>query len=97
MFDGVVRLLTNIRYRQDLKKNLISLGTLDSLGCIYLAKDGIMKITKGASVVMKGEKIGNLYILLGNIVIGGAIASTLVEPDSSEESALRWRLDVVFL
>lgn len=44
MFDGVVRTLTNVRYVPDLRKNLISLGTLDSLGYGYSAKDGVMKI-----------------------------------------------------
>jgi hypothetical protein len=29
----------NVRYVQNLKKNLISLGTLDSLGCSYSAND----------------------------------------------------------
>jgi hypothetical protein len=77
MFDGVVRTLTNVRYVPDLKKNLISLRTLDSLGYGYLANDGVMKITKGALVVMKGKKIGNLYELLESTVTGGAVASTL--------------------
>jgi hypothetical protein len=52
-----VRTLTNVSYVLDLKKKMISLGTLDFLGYSCLAKDGVMKIAKGASVVMKGEKI----------------------------------------
>ena len=32
MFDGVIRKLQNVRHVPELKKNLISLGTLDSLG-----------------------------------------------------------------
>jgi hypothetical protein len=35
MHDGIVRTLTNVRHIPDLKKNLISLGTLDSLGYKY--------------------------------------------------------------
>jgi hypothetical protein len=35
MHDGIVRTLTNVRHMLDLKKNLISLGTLDSLGYKY--------------------------------------------------------------
>jgi hypothetical protein len=58
MFDGIVRILTNVRYVLYLKKNLISLGTLDSLGYGYSAKNGVIKITKGAMVIMKGNKIG---------------------------------------
>jgi len=37
MNDGVLRTLTNVRHISDLKKNLISLGTLDSQGCKYCA------------------------------------------------------------
>jgi hypothetical protein len=35
IFDGIVRTLTNARYVLDLKKNLISFGTLDSLSYSY--------------------------------------------------------------
>jgi hypothetical protein len=92
MFDGVVRVLTNVRYVPDLKKNLISLGTLDSLGYSYSAKDGVMKITKGALLAMKGEKIGNLYKLLGNTVTGGAAASISAEPDNDDTILWHMRL-----
>lgn len=54
MFDGVVRVLSNVRHVPDLRKNLISLGVLDDLGYLYSSKGGIMKITKGALMVMKG-------------------------------------------
>ena len=54
MFDGVVRVLSNIRHVPDLRKNLISLGVLDDLGYSYSSKGGIMKIIKGALMVMKG-------------------------------------------
>ena len=56
MFDGVVRVLSNVRHVPDLRKNLISLGVLDDLGYSYSLKGGIMKITKGALMVMKGHK-----------------------------------------
>jgi hypothetical protein len=61
MFNGVVRTFTNVRYVLDLKKNLISLCTLDSLGYSYSIRDGVMKITKSALMVMKGYKIDNLF------------------------------------
>jgi hypothetical protein len=90
MFDGIVRILTNVRYVPNLKKNLISLGTLDSLGYGYSAKDGVMKITKGTMVIMKGKKIGNLYKLLGDTVIGGVVMSTLVEPN--DDNTVLWHM-----
>ena len=54
MFDGVVRVLSNVRHVLDLRKNLISLGVLDDLGYLYSSKGGIMKITKGTLMVIKG-------------------------------------------
>ena len=49
-----------------LKKNLLSLGQLDSNGCKTHIQDGIMKIVKDALVMMKAEKIAaNLYMLKG--------------------------------
>ena len=54
MFDGVVRILSNVRYVPDLRKNLISLEVLDDLGYLYSSNGGIMKITKDALMVMKG-------------------------------------------
>ena len=35
MFDGVVRVLSNVRHILDLRKNLISLEVLDDLGYSY--------------------------------------------------------------
>ena len=61
MFDGIVRVLCNVRHVPDLRKNLISLGVLDDLGYSYSSKSGIMKITKGALMVMKGQKVRTLY------------------------------------
>ena len=57
IFGGVVGVLSNVRYVPDLRKNLISLGVLDDLGYSYSLKGGIMKITKGALMVMKGQKV----------------------------------------
>ena len=54
MFDGIVRTLCDVRHVPEVKKNLISLGTLDSNGYCYKSIGGVMKVTKGAMVVMKG-------------------------------------------
>ena len=60
-----------------MKKNLISLGTLDSNGYCYKSENGSMKVSKGAMVVMKGQKVeGNIYKLLGNTIVGGAAVVT---------------------
>jgi len=63
MFDGIVMTLTDVRHVPDLKKNLVSLGTLDSQGYRYSAEGGVMRVSKGASVVIKGELHNGLYFL----------------------------------
>ncbi|PKA57599.1 Retrovirus-related Pol polyprotein from transposon TNT 1-94 [Apostasia shenzhenica] len=68
IFDGVIRTLIKIRHVLDLRKNLISLGTLDNSGCTFTYSDDIIKVKKGALVVMKGEKIRLLYRLIGETI-----------------------------
>jgi hypothetical protein len=48
----VVRALREVRHVLDVKKNLISLGTLDSKHYSYKSDNGIMKVSKGFLVVM---------------------------------------------
>ena len=47
-FDGSVRTLTEVRYIPDLKRNLISLGMLDSSGYSFKSEPSILKIVKGS-------------------------------------------------
>ena len=49
MHDRVMRTLTDVRHIPDLKKNLISLGVLDSQGYKYSAQGGVLKFSKGAN------------------------------------------------
>ena len=77
MFDNVVRTLKDVRHVLDLKKNLISLGTIDSNGFRYKSKNGIMKVLKGSMIMMKERKINdNIYKLLGSTIVGGAVVVT---------------------
>ncbi|KAF3612386.1 hypothetical protein FXO38_36869 [Capsicum annuum] len=77
MFDGVVRTLGDVQYVPDLKRNLLSLSTLDSNGYRNTGEDGVLKVTKGALFVMKGQiKSVNLYVLQGSTIIGDAAIST---------------------
>ena len=77
MFDNVVRTLGEVRQVPKVKKNLISLGTLDSSGYCYKSENGLMKVSKRAMVVTKGQKVeGNIYKLLGNTIVGGAAVVT---------------------
>ncbi|KAG8492439.1 hypothetical protein CXB51_009727 [Gossypium anomalum] len=84
MFDGVVRTLSDVRYVPELKRNLISLSTLDSKRYRYTAESGVLKISKGSLVVMKGQrKTAKLYVLQGSTVTGDAaiVSSSLSDDD----------------
>ncbi|GKA87844.1 retrovirus-related pol polyprotein from transposon TNT 1-94 [Tanacetum coccineum] len=85
MFDGTVRTLKDVRHVPELKKNLISLGTLDSIGCDYQGRGGVLKVSKGALVVMKGEKTNGLYLLKGSMITGVAgVSSSLTKLDTTK-------------
>ena len=51
--DNVLKTLSNVHHILDLKHNLISLGTLESNECKNFAEGGVLKISKGALVLMK--------------------------------------------
>ncbi|XP_024315863.1 uncharacterized protein LOC106865951 isoform X2 [Brachypodium distachyon] len=74
MFDGTIRTLSDVRHIPNLKKNLISLSTLDNKGYKYSGGDEIVKVTKSSLVVMKGDmKATNLYHLRGMAITDNAI------------------------
>ena len=58
-------LLKEVRHVADLKKNLISTGQLGSEGCVKTFTDKTWKVTKGALIIEKGEKVGTLYLCNG--------------------------------
>ncbi|CAA2974391.1 Retrovirus-related Pol poly from transposon TNT 1-94 [Olea europaea subsp. europaea] len=68
MHDGVIRTLIDVRHVPDLRKNLISVGALDSGGCKIVTWNGVKKVVRGSLIVMKGIREGNLYALRGTTV-----------------------------
>ena len=56
-------LLKDVKHVVGLKKNLISTGQLE--GCVTTFTDTTWKVTKGAMVVAKGDKVGTLYLCKG--------------------------------
>ena len=56
MFDGVVRTLENVRFIPELRKNLISLGTLDARGFHYRVSSGVMDVLAGEKVILRATK-----------------------------------------
>ena len=70
MFDGMTRTLKEVMHVPDLKRNLIFLGTLDKSSYNFKAETGKLTISKGAMVVMNGQKRNDLYILESHTLKG---------------------------
>ena len=66
----IVRELKEVRYVPQLKRNLISVGSLETLGLVVSIRDSFLKMIKGSMVVMKGVCRNNLYYLKGSTVTG---------------------------
>jgi hypothetical protein len=74
--NGIKWLLKEVRHVPDLRKNLISTGQLASEGCVSIFTNKAWKVTKGSLVIAKGEKVGTLYLCIGNIDCSISLAST---------------------
>jgi len=57
------------------KKNLISVGALEALGHEVSVRYGVLKMTRGSMVVLKGVQRNNLYYLMGSTVTGQVTTS----------------------
>ena len=90
MFDGVVRDLTEVRYVPQMKKNIISVGVVESKRLKVTMENDILNITKGSMVEMKGAKNRNLHYLKGNTVIDVMAASI----DLDEDATKMWHMRV---
>jgi hypothetical protein len=71
--------LKEVRHVPYLRKNLISIGKLESEGCVSIFTDKAWKVTKGSLVIAKGEKVGTLYLCTGNIESSISLASIGVD------------------
>lgn len=65
-----------MRYIPHLKRNLISLGMLESNGFWFKFESRILKIFKGTELIMKGIKKNCLYSFVGSSVIGLSTIAT---------------------
>ncbi|MBA0877203.1 hypothetical protein Goshw_025025 [Gossypium schwendimanii] len=70
MHDGIIRTLLDVKHVPNLKKNLISLGILDSKGCIINTESNKINVSRGALILMKGKNIDSLYVREGSTVTG---------------------------
>ena len=74
IFDDVVRISCEVKYISNLRKNLILLGTLNYNGFNLKSEGGVLKVSKGVMIVIKGHiLLGNIYRLLGTIVVGRVV------------------------
>ena len=83
MYDGVVRTLSNVRHMPDLRKNILSLGIFNSQGYKYTSEGGVLRISKGGLVFIKGKLVNSLYMLQGSTTVGATRISTSVDPNSN--------------
>ena len=81
MFDGAMRTLIEVRHVPELRKSLISLSTLEAGGCSYTGEGGVLKVKRGALVVIKGERMRSLYKLVGKIITGDVVVFTSSDED----------------
>ena len=66
-----------------MKRNIISVGALETLGLVVSIKDGVLKMSKGSMVVLKAVRQNNLYYLKGSTVTGQVATSTVSDEDST--------------
>jgi hypothetical protein len=46
-----------------LKRNVISLSTLEAMGFNFAVIDGVLKVSSGNRIILKGNRLNNLYYL----------------------------------
>ena len=82
-FDEMTRTLKEVKHIPDLKRNLLSLGTLDKSSYNFKVENGKLTISKGAMVIMKGQKRNGLYSLEGHTLKGLVGSMLRIETDKT--------------
>src|SRR4051812_49364302 len=75
MFDGVIRSI-ECWHVSGIKRNLISLSTLDSQGYKYHAEGSVLKVCMGSMILIKGSLVSGLYVLQGSVITGEAATAS---------------------
>nr|CAN67902.1 hypothetical protein VITISV_037907 [Vitis vinifera] len=89
-YDSIERVLEDVRYIPELKKNLISLGMLDESRYTFKLEPNSLRVARGSLIVMKGTiKIG-LYTLIGQTVTSKV--STMLKEDMGTTKLWHQRL-----
>ena len=95
MFDGIVRTLTNVKHIPELEKNLVSLGYLERSGYSFSsrARSGVLNISNGAMVVMRGRRLdNNFYRMEGSVVTGESNAAVAAQDQQGAYRMWHYRL-----
>lgn len=88
--DGLTKVLINFWYVPSLKKNLISLGALESKGLTVIMRSGVLKVVSDTFLVMKGIISNKLYYLQGSTLMG---ATTTISTEDVDLKATRlWNI-----
>jgi len=75
--------LKDVRYVPQLQKNLISVGALEAQGLKGTIEEGIIEMSSGSLIVLKGIQCNNLHYLKGSIVTENLVASEYLKDDST--------------
>lgn len=59
--NGSIEVLIDVQYVPSLKKNLVSLGSLETKGLTMNIKGGVLKVVFSALIVIKDTRRNNLY------------------------------------
>ena len=63
LHDGIEKIIQDVRFVPDLKRNLISLGELDRKGCLFRGENGTLEVIKDSRIVMKGCEETRLVLI----------------------------------
>ncbi|GKB75211.1 copia LTR rider [Tanacetum coccineum] len=88
MKDGSSFVLENVRYIPELKRNLISLGTLDREGYTVKLQNGRVKVIKGSLMVLSGTMKGNCVYSLDSWAESGEASVGIQDKESCTEGVI---------
>ncbi|GKC82213.1 retrovirus-related pol polyprotein from transposon TNT 1-94, partial [Tanacetum coccineum] len=80
--DGSSFVLHNVRYIPELKRNLISLGTLEKEGYTIKLQSGKVKVINGSRVILTGIQRDNCVYSLDGHAMDGRLNASVKEKDS---------------
>nr|GEW94271.1 retrotransposon protein, putative, Ty1-copia subclass [Tanacetum cinerariifolium] len=86
--DGSSFVLHNVRYIPELKRNLISLGTLEKERFTIKLQSGKVKVINGSRVVLSGIRRDNCVYYLDGHAMAGELIASVEEKDSLAQGVI---------